>query len=159
MPEAYSLQNFTTLDVTESDGDTSVPVAGIRDVTIIPSFEIEDLYTADSVKRASTLRHSFSVQVEIGYSLWDAAFVRQFLGGAGGSESAMVVDTSEPQLFDLTFEIDSEGGAETLGPFTVEDIRFEEMPVFDGSEQEYQQTDISGEGADIIDVSTTDNTV
>jgi len=158
MPDAYSLQNYNTLDI-ETDDGTAVPIAGVTDATITPTVELEKLFSADSIKRASALQHSFEVPIELTINQWNVTIAREWLGGGDGGESGTMADTSNPQRFSMTAEFDSEGGERTLGPLTVERIVFEEMPIFDGSMQEYNTWEYSGDGADIVDVDTVDNTV
>jgi len=98
--DAYHLDGFITLDVIEADSTSSTPVAGIQDVTIIPSVSLERLYTGDSIKIESQLQHEFQVQVEIGYSLWDPTLAQEWLGGGQSSTAKSMTDETEPKRFD-----------------------------------------------------------
>jgi len=158
--DAYFFDGFTTLDLTEADGDTTTPVAGIQGVTIIPSVSMEMLYTGDSTKIQEQQQHELEVEVGIEYAKWDqdASVVKQWLGGSGGTTATSFTDTNDPQKFEVAFAIDSVGGDRTLDA-TVTGITFEEMPVIDASNGEYLSRDLSGTGEDITDVDMTDNTV
>jgi len=159
--DAWVLDDFTTLDL-KTTGDTTVGVAGIQDVTMTPSVSIEQLYSGDSTTIEEQFQHEFSVNVEIGFSLWDPVLSRQWLGGSGGTESGSYTDTTQPQKFKIEGTFDSVGGDRTLGdtdPVTVEGITFEEMPIVDASRGEYIQWDLSGTGENIKNVDVTDNTV
>jgi len=159
MPDPYHLRDFTTLDIKENDSDTVMGVAGITDVTIVPSVTIDRLMTADSIKAETRKQYDFGVQVDIGYAKFseNVDLVQQWMAGSGGSTSTSMTDTSDPQTFDIDGVFDSVGGDRTLS-VTVADITFEEMPVFDGSQDEFVAWDLSGEGEDLTDVSITDNT-
>lgn len=164
MADAFKVDDYTTLDLVETDGSTSTPVAGIQNVTIIPSMSLENLFTADSIKREEVLQHEFVCQVEIGYSLWDVALIKNWLDGQGGSTSTSLTDTSDPQKFELTLTLPSVRSNSVLGgdvsgdgtdqPVTVKNIVFEEMPLVDASRGEWIQWDLSGEGDDITQVET-----
>lgn len=159
MPEdVWYFDDFTTLDLQDSTG-TTVPVAGIQGLTVVPSVSIERLYTADSGKIEAQKQHEYSVDVSIEYAKWDseAQVVQQWLGGGGNSTSTSWADTTDPQAFQISATWDSENADRTLD-FTVEGITFEEMPLIDGSMGEYLSRDLSGTGEDITDYSMTDNT-
>jgi len=158
--DSWVLDDFTTLDL-KTTGDTDTPIAGIQELTIIPSVSIERLYTGDSIKIEEQFQHEFQVQVEIGESLWDPLMARQWLGGSGGTEAGSMTDTTQPQKYKLEGTFDSVGGDRTLGdtdPVTVDGITFEEMPIKDASRGEYEQYDVSGVGETISNVDVTDNT-
>lgn len=159
MPDAWVIDDFTTLDMTTSDQtSTSTPVAGIQGVTIVPSVTVEQLYTADSIKIEEQKQFEAAVNVEIEYSLWDetAAVVQQWLGGAGSSATSLT-DSSDPQKFEISGTFDSVGGDRTMDA-TVTGITFEEMPIIDGDRGEFLSRNLSGTGEDITDLSMTDNT-
>lgn len=157
--DSYTLNGYTTLDVQEEDGNTSMAVAGIRGVTLIPGVSIERLMTADSIKADSKFQHSAEVQVDIEYALFDqdASIVQQWLAGSGGGTSSSWTDTENPQEFSVDGEFDSVGGDRTLSA-SVTGITFPEMPIFDGQQDEFATWNLSGTGDDVTDVSMTDNT-
>lgn len=153
MADEYWLDDFTTLDLETGEASpTSTPVAGIQNVTIVPSVSIEQLYTADSIKIESQKQHEFQVQVAIGFSTWDVALAEQWVGGGGGTTANSMTDTSDPQKFSLDGDFVSEGGGETLS-ITVSGITFEEMPLLDAARGEFVQWDLEGVGEDLTDVS------
>jgi hypothetical protein len=152
--EAYWLDDFATLDLETGEATpTSTPVAGIQNVTIIPSVSVEQLYTGDSIKIDAQKQHEFSVDVSIGYSKWDPVVAEQWLGGGGGTSANSLTDTSDPQKYQITGEFDSVNDNTTLS-VTVEGITFEEMPIIDASRGEYVQWDLEGVGEDMTDLST-----
>lgn len=159
MPDAYVLDDYTTLDLTTNDQtSTATPVAGIQGVTIVPAVSIEQLYTADSIKIEEQKQFEAAVNVEVEYSLWDedASVVQQWLGGAGSSATSLT-DSSDPQKFDISGTFDSVGGDRTLD-VTVTGITFPEMPIIDTERGEFVSRNLSGTGEDITDLSMTDNT-
>jgi len=158
MADAYSIQDFTTLQLATPDGSEEF-VAGIQNVTITPAFDYTDLETADSILREATMRTNARVEVDIGWSLFNADLIRANIGSPG-TQSSTIEDSSDVPLFELSFEVDSEGGDTTLGPVTVEGLRFEDdPPLFDGSQGEWVEWSGSMRGKDITGVETTDNTV
>jgi len=159
--DAWVLDDFTTLNL-QTDGGTDTPIAGIQELTIIPTVSMEQLYTGDSIKIEEQFQHEFEVNVEVGYSLWDPIVARQWLGGSGGTEAGSMTDTTQPQKYTLEGTFDSVGGDRTLGdtdPVSVSGITFPEMPIKDVSRGEYEQYDLSGTGEDISNVDVVDNTV
>ena len=152
--EAYWFDDGTLTFETNESTPTSIPVAGLQEIEIIPSTSIEQLYTGDTIKIEEQKQHEFSVDVTIGFSKWDPIFAEQWLGGGGGTEANSMTDTSDPQKFAInTFDPVSVGGGTTIN-IEVSGITFEEMPLFAGSRGEYIQWDLSGTGEDINDYST-----
>lgn len=155
--DAYFFDGYTTLELTTSS-ETSVPVAGIQGVTIIPNVSIEQLYTGDSIFIEEQQQHEAAVDVGIEYAKWDqeASFIQEWLGG-DGSNATSWSDTNDPQKFSLNAVFDSVGGDRTLDA-TVDGITFPEAPVVDSSMGEYLSRDLSGTGENISNLSMTDNT-
>lgn len=152
--EAYYLSDFVTLDLETTEATpTSTPVAGIQDVTIVPSVSIDELYTGDSIKIEAKKQKEFSVNVQIGYSKWDPTVAKQWLGGGGGTSSSSMTDTSDPQKYQISGDFASAGGGTTLS-VSVVGITFEEMPIVDAARGEYVQWDLDGSGEDLTNLST-----
>lgn len=146
--EVYTLNDWTTLDLAEQDGDTSMAVAAIHNVSITLSMDRETLFTADSVKPLDKMHHSGVVPVEIEFARFTGDYVEQVLDGAGGQTATSWTDTSDPQLFDLDFTIPSRDGSQEAS-VTVTGIDFPELPILELSENEYAAWNLSGEGMDI----------
>jgi hypothetical protein len=152
--EAYWFDDATLTLETDEATPTSIPIAGLQDVTIVPSVSIEQLYTGDSIKIDAQKQHEFQVDVSIGFSKWDPTFAEQWLGGGGGTSANSMTDTSDPQKFQVnTFDPVSVGGGTTIN-IQVDGVVFPEMPLFDSSRGEYNQWDLEGTGEDIVDYST-----
>jgi hypothetical protein len=148
MTDAF-FSDDATLEMLTSGG-TSVPIAGIQDIEIVPSVSIERLYTGDSIKIDEQQQHEFEVAVDIGFSKWDLELMDSWLGGATVTSSSMI-DTTDPQKYEITSEF-TEVNAGATYKATVSGITFEEMPLVAISRGEFIQWDLSGTGEDISDV-------
>jgi hypothetical protein len=149
MADAYFADEATLSLETESA--TSVPIAGLQDLTVIPSVAIEQLYTGDSIKIDAQKQHEFEVQVEIGFSKWDLTLAEEWLGGSGATSTSMS-DQNDPQKYTASGDFTSVDGALTY-QWEVTGITFEEMPILDFSRGEFIQWDLSGTGEDLTDLS------
>jgi hypothetical protein len=149
MADAY-FADEATLSL-ETDSAVSVPIAGLQDLTVIPSVAIEQLYTGDSIKIDAQKQHEFEVQVEIGFSKWDLTLAEEWLGGPGATSTSMS-DQNDPQKYTASGEFTSVDGALTY-QWEVTGITFEEMPILDFSRGEFIQWDLSGTGEDLTDLS------
>jgi len=156
-PDSYWLDDLTdaTLTTDSGAGTDDTLVAGVQSVAISGEVSIERLFTADSINIEEQKQHEFQVPVEIGASLWDFEFVREWLGGSGSAADTMA-DSSDPQKFTLSLTHDSVNGDRTV-EITVTGITFESMPVLDASRGEYVEWAPSGTG-ETLEVTVTDNT-
>lgn len=140
------------LSIFQIESGTSITVAELQQVEIIPSFQVfERLYSADSVKMASQKQGEFQVQVNIGISAWDVALLQQWLGGSGASSTGLV-DTSDPQKFTIEGKIAPADGTATKTAAKVTGVTFDQMPVFTASRSEFVQKDLEGIGEDVTGV-------
>lgn len=157
--DAWTIDDYTTLELAVDGGSPTTPVAGISGVTVVPSVSIDRLKTADSGKTEAKHQYDYNVDVGIEYALWDreGSVVEQWLGGAGSSSTSWT-DTGQPAEFQLNGSFDSVEGDATMD-FTVEGITFEEMPIIDGEQNEFLTRDLSGTGDNIPEFDVTDNTV
>lgn len=146
--DAYWLDD-ATLELSTAE-DTSVPIAGIQDITIIPSVSIEQLYTGDSIKIEEQKQHELEVQTDIGFSKWDLTLAEEWLGGEGATGTSMA-DTSDPQKYSIAGTFTAVGGGTTYD-VEVTGITFEEMPILDASRGEFVQWDLSGIGEDLTNL-------
>lgn len=129
----------------ETDDATSTPIAGLKQTTITPGWETNELYTADSGLREVVKQYEHSVQVEIEYVTLDVETAQEWLGG-DGTTGTSTTDTSDPQLFSVEFVTP---GAKTGSPeytASVTDVFFPEFPIVDGSEGEFMTFSLSGTG-------------
>ena len=149
MPDAY-FADEATLSIETASG-TSVDIAGLQDLTVVPSVSVEQLYTGDSIKIEEQKQHEFEVQVDIGFSLWDLSLAEEWLGGEGSTATSMT-DTNDPQKYLVSGEFTSADGSLTY-QWEVSGVTFEEMPILDFSRGEFIQWDLSGTGEDLTDLS------
>lgn len=132
---------------TEDAVPVNTPVASLQQVTITPSFNHVELYSADSVKRGDVKRNQFSVNVTIGVSAWDVVLLTEWLGGNGAAASTPT-DTTNPTRFTITGGVTPSGGGADLEA-TVTGVTFNEMPVMDAQTDNFVQKNLTGDGADI----------
>ncbi|AHG00923.1 hypothetical protein HALLA_12125 [Halostagnicola larsenii XH-48] len=134
-----------TLSVTDpQDGD--VPVAGLQSVSVMLSAEHIELFTADSIKRESVKKRELSVPVEVEYAKFDETFAQWWMGVTSAGSS--IEDTSDVALFSIEGTITSANGDTTLEG-SIDDVYFEEMPLWEASEGEFVSQSLSGTGADV----------
>jgi len=145
MADAF-FSDDATLDL-ETSGDTTVPIAGIQDIEVVPSVSIERLYTGDSIKIDSQQQHEFEVAVDIGFSKWDLDLAKEWLGG-DGTATTTLTDTTDPQKYKITSEFTEVNDGSTY-KIEVTGITFEEMPIIAVSRGEFIQWDLSGIGEDV----------
>lgn len=154
--DAYHSDDFTTLNLATSGGSEDY-VAGLQGYTITPTFDTEELDTADSILRESVRRTNARVEVDISWSLFNAELIRTHIGG--GNAASSITDTGDVALFELSFETDSRSGDRTLGEVTVENMYFEDdPPLFDASAGEWVEWSGTMIGKNITGVDVTDNT-
>lgn len=154
MSNAYFFDDVTALTLeTDQATPTATPVAGIQNITIVPSVSIEQLYTGDSIKIDAQKQHEFSVDVNIGFSKWDVSVAEQWLGGGGGTSANSMTDTSDPQKYAFSADFPSVGGGTTFS-VKVTGLTFESMPLLDASRGEFVQWDLEGTAEDLTDAST-----
>jgi len=137
----------------QNSADTTVPIAGIQDVSIVPAYEHEELYTMDSSFRETVKRYEHNVNVEITYSKFSVEAAQEWLGGEGATATASQ-DDSDPALFSIEDVTPSaDGSVERTA--VVENVVFPEFPVVEGSYGEYEEWDLSGSGRQLSDLSDT----
>ena len=150
-PEAV-WSNSRVLSV-QNSADETVPIAGIREVTITPAYEHTELYTMDSSFRESVKRYEHNVNVEITYAKFSVELAQEWLGGEGATATGSQ-DDSDPTLFaieDVTPSAD--GGFERTT--AVADVVFPEFTMVDGSYGEYEEWSLSGSGREITQLEDT----
>jgi len=150
-PEAM-WSNAKVLTVKNSS-DTSVPIAGIREVTITPAYEHTELYTIDSTFREDVKRYEHNVNVEITYANFSLELAQEWLGGEGSTATASQ-DTDDPALFQIEdVHQSADGGFERT--VSVTDVVIPEFPVVDASYGEFEEYGLTGSGKKLDDLSDT----
>ena len=146
---AYHLRDWQELQLSGTD---DVTVAAVRNVTITANVEIDELWSADKGTVEELKQREFTCDVEIEYARFDSDVVEEWMGG-DGTTSTSWADNSDPQEFELTFEVDATDAGETL-EVTVDRIVFDELPIFDGSHDDWATWDLSGTGYELDNVET-----
>lgn len=131
-----------TLTVTAPDA-TDVPVGGLQGVTFQLSADHIELFTADSIEREAVKKRELSIPVEIEYAKFDETFAQWWMGVT--ATAASVTDTSDVALFTIDGTITSADGSTTLEA-TVQDVYFEDLPLFESQEGEFIAQSLSGTG-------------
>jgi len=150
-PEAM-FSNAKVLTVKNSS-DTSIPIAGIREVTITPAYEHTELYTIDSTFREDVKRYEHNVNVEITYANFSLELAQEWLGGEGSTATASQ-DTSDPTLFQVEdVHQSADGGFERT--VSVTDVVIPEFPVVDASYGEFEEYGLTGSGKKLDQVADT----
>jgi len=150
----YWLNDYETLELTPSGGSTDT-VAGINSVALEAEYgTLEELYTADSTKRANVKQAQAGVPVSVEHMFFDGSFVEEWLGGEGSTATSLS-DTSDPALFDLTGNFRNDDGTKQID-VEITDIYFENIPMFDASMDEFVAWGLEGRGADITNFEVTD---
>jgi len=150
-PEAM-WSNAKVLSVSNS-ADTSVPIAGIREVTITPAYEHTELYTFDSTFREDVKRYEHNVNVEITYANFSLELAQEWLGGEGSTATASQ-DDADPALFQIEdVHTSADGGFERT--VAVDDVVFPEFPAIDATYGEFEEYGLTGSGKQISDLSDT----
>ena len=145
MTEKAYFGDSMTLSVDDPDAG-AVPVAGLQSVSVSLSAEHVELFTADSIKREAVKKRELSIPVEIEYAKFDETFAQWWMGVS--SASATIEDTSDVALFSIDGELTSSDGATTL-EVSVDDVYFEEMPIWESEEGEFVSQNLSGTGKDV----------
>jgi len=151
MSEIYALRNATL--TVQNDSGTQTPVAGLRNVEIEAGVNMTRFTSADSIFQEDKMQSNFNVDVSIEYAKFDGAIVEEWLGGAGNTATQME-DTSRPQLFTIEGVFEDRGAANQID-VTVEEIDFENMPIFSGGEDEYAAWNLEGNGAKLTNFEVT----
>lgn len=138
-----------TLTVTAPDDSTDVPVAGLQGVSIMLSAEHVELFTADSIEWETVKKRELTIPVEIEYAKWDNEFAKWWMDPSAGATS--ITDTSDVAFFSIDGSVTSD--QDTQYSATVDDVYFEELPLFEASEGEFVSQSLSGTGKTVSDFS------
>lgn len=130
----------------QNEAAEDVPIAGIREVTITPAYEHQELYTMDSVFREDVKRYEHDVNVEITYAKFSIDLVQEWLGGEGATATASQ-DSSDPTLFAVEDVTQAEGQIERTT--AVSDVIIPEFPVVEGTYGEFEEYGLTGTGKDV----------
>jgi hypothetical protein len=129
---------------------TELTAGKVRNVSIMGEASHNELFTSDQVTREDVKRREVAVVVEMTIVEFNEELAQYWLDGSGSAQSTTVVDDSNVAEYTVTLEqnmTDHTGssGDESLKA-VVDNVHFEEMPLIDLAEGEYNEHDISGRG-------------
>ena len=130
-------------------GGTELVAGKVRNVSITGEASHNELFTTDQVTREDVKRREVAVTVEMTIVEFNEELAQYWLGGSD-SPSTTIVDNSNVAEFDIVVEqnmTDHTGssGDESLRA-AVDNVHFEELPLIDLAEGEYNEHDLSGRG-------------
>ena len=131
-----------TLNVQAPDG-TAVPVAGLQSVSFMMEAEHIELFTADSIEWETVKKRELRIPVEIEYAKFDETFAQWWMGVT--AQSASITDTSDVAFFTIDGQISPANGGDAREA-TVENVYFDEMPLWEANEGEFISQNLSGTG-------------
>jgi len=146
--------NSGAITVSNNEDDTELALAGLKGVTITPSFEMTQYYTADSTLWHVAKQYEHSVAVEIDYAFFNLEVAKQWLGGEGTTAATATTDTSDPMKYDVEVITQSSKGAWER-TVAVDNVVFPEMPAVDGSQDEMEEYGLSGTGREVSNLADT----
>jgi len=146
--------NDGALTVTNNDGGTDFSIAGLKGITITPSFEMTQYYTADSTLWHVAKQYEHSVAVEIDYAFFNLEIAQQWLAGEGTTTATATADTSDPMKFNVEVVGDSSKGTWNR-TVAADRVIFPELPVIDGSQDEMEEYGLSGTGREVSNLADT----
>jgi len=146
--------NDGALTVTNEADDTDLAIAGLKGVSIIPSFEMTQYYTADSTLWHVAKQYEHGVAVEIDYAFFNIDAAQQWLGGEGNTSATATTDTSDPMKFGIE-RVDPSSKGTYERTTEVETVVFPEFPIVDGSQDEMEEYGLSGTGRSVTNLADT----
>lgn len=132
---------------------TSLTAAHVRNVTITPAADHNRFYGPDSIKRQEVKRSNFRVNVELTLGEFNEDLVQYWLQGDASTTSTTINDDNNVAEFTVTAEQNMTDHTNTSGDESlkavVSNVDFPEMPAIDGTENEYMDRPLTGEGDDV----------
>jgi len=129
------------------EGGTSIPVGKTQSLEMRLEAEENEYFSADSTLR-DAVKHTERVPVvTFSVGAWDVELAKQWLGGSGTSSTG-IVDTSDPQKFDISGSINSVGGTSSWD-VDILGVTIPTLPMFTMSRDEFLNEEFQGRGDDI----------
>jgi hypothetical protein len=133
----------------EIDG-TELTAGKVRNVSIMGEASHNELFTTDQVTREDVKRREVAVTVEMTIVEFNEDLAKYWLDGSGSAQSTTVVDDSNVAEYTITLEQNMTDHTDSSGDESlkavVDNVHFEEMPLIDLAEGEYNEHDLSGRG-------------
>jgi len=129
---------------------TTVTAGKVRDVSIRAEADHVELFTTDSVTRDDVKRREVAVICEFTVVEFNEEVAQYWLDGSGSSTSTTVSDDTNVAEYTVTVEQNMTDHTNTAGDESlkavVDNVHFDEMPLIDLAEGEYNEHDLSGRG-------------
>jgi hypothetical protein len=130
--------------------DGAVVTAGkVREVSITGEADHTELFTTDQATREDVKRREVAVSVEFTIVEFNEELAQYWLAGSD-SPSTTIVDDSNVAEFDIILEQNMTDHTDSSGDESlraaVDNVHFEEMPIMDLAEGEFNEHDLSGRG-------------
>ncbi len=132
---------------------TGMTVGVLKNVSVIPHFEVAELYGIGSVKRQDIARYGFYADVTAEVAMWavDETLSHSWMYGAATSSdtgvSSGIRDTATNASFTVSFTLMTTSGASTMG-VTVTEVVFPDL-TFEGRENEFITRNLKGKGKSV----------
>jgi hypothetical protein len=130
---------------------TEITAGAVTDVSIRGEADHTEFFDPEQVTRSDVKRSEVAVVVEMTIREFDEALAQYWLDGSGSSTSSTVVEDSNVAEFtsitveqNMTDHTNSTGG-ESLKA-VVDNVHFEEMPLLDLAQGEYNEHSLTGRG-------------
>jgi len=135
-----------TISIATESG-TSITVGMLQELEVSVEVSETEYFSADTTLREAT-QHSEKVPIcRFVIGEWDIALHKQWFGGSGTSSTGLV-DTTDPQKFDITGTIKSVGGASSWD-VDILGVTIPTLPMFTMSRDEFLNEEFQGRGDDI----------
>lgn len=131
----------------DTEAGTSIPIGSLQAVEIRVEANENEYFSADTTKREAVQHTERVPVVTFTVGAWDDILQQHWLGGSGTSSTGLV-DTSDPQKFDIVGSVTPVGGS-TKYEATVTGVTIPTLPIFSASRNEYLGEEFEGRGDDI----------
>jgi len=129
---------------------TELTAGKVRNVSIRGEANHNELFTPESVTRDDVKRREVAVVVEMTLVEFNEEIAQYWLDGSGSNTSTSVNDDSNVAEYSVTLEQNMTDHTDSSGDESlkavVDNVHFEEMPLIDLAEGEYNEHDLTGRG-------------
>lgn len=128
---------------------TELTAGAVTDVSIRAEADHTEFFDPENVTRSDVKRSEVAVVVEMTIREFDEQLAQYWLDGSGSSTSETVVEDSNVAEFtSITIEQDMTDKTDTGDSLkaVVDNVHFEEMPLLDLAQGEYNEHSLTGRG-------------
>jgi len=130
---------------------TEITAGAVTDVSIRGEADHTEFFDPEQVTRSDVKRSEVAVVVEMTIREFDEALAQYWLDGSGSSTSSTVVEDSNVAEFtSITVEQNMTDHTNSTGDESlkavVDNVHFEEMPLLDLAQGEYNEHSLTGRG-------------